>query len=1202
MTVFQFKTISDDKFDDIAHYVHIFTTVRQDSTRQKLWRKYCKDKTMSYTRAGTPISNNYWSKLVSRIRKLDGYEKERKSLLRRFEIIGSIQKPKIYFKESSHVKKRLVKKSEREDVVKQIFENPLLGSYRGRDTIYDHMKNHFFGISRNVVQKVLQEYELNQRGSAMQIKNDIPNEQIIVSRPNDYWQVDVTRFKRNYPGNHKTKAGAVKYKLLVVIDICTRFAWVMTITAKSDKEVNRETTEKQKHLRKLFRLEGNPRVLHGDNEFSGMQSLCDKFGVDLKLGKPYQHTDQACVERLHQTLKVAVARYMWDNRNGDASQSWEDYIDDVVFAYNNKPHADLKGKCPFDLYKPSSSKENVNRIIRALESTWDNHHIQNEQIDKIDDDSNKRICTINIPLPPQSETVKVIKSKSSDHKKISSVTFDQQRFDRLDEFLGSGHVFPIGTTVCFCLALNEYYHATIINYQDDNCQYTLQFVKYISDEVKKRIQKVKKASDTDTESADFQSKIWVKTVNEFHKHVKDALKETFFDTDLRPMTEKNNPNEPSTKCRTYSATTIGSPYKDNHQAKLQINVGIPFDQNVIAETLFFIMQNNKSKPWLDGFAKQIVNSYIYECDKRRADNLFGDNKHDFWTKLNKYKTNFSVEKGHKPIPFFNTAACAIKHRATGNNWTFNNKSAYESYKGCEHFLTIATIKKPLNDKVFRQISYHDPEQNKWIPLKQLEKRRILYNVIWSANEIVQNKQVFHTKKRLDAVKNFLNYVIQKFDKQNAVANLPFEPFIDRKYLYAFPIDRFAKHLFDFNAKKIPNFICWDTLLMFVYNIYDWMDILRSSDIYIAEYNKKYFDEIDRVKKQYNEMSEKRRLIQRSRKKATTLVSDSRIQRGGTQASVSIQRNDQIQEQKRIENLALYKQRIEKRYREIIAIESKVEGSKYEVNVGDIVRVKNTHIQEPQTKDRYGKSLGDLHIMKNDYAIRSADPQKLDRYNLRLKWSESLYYVLSVGRVYQFKETDGKEIRHAFISKRMGDFRAIKSFDDSEHSEYIKALLKGEEENGKNPKKIKFVLNPDVNKLARLRYILVRVTPDFMKRNGTPTTISIKQLQNEIEQFRDRLRKANETEKLDKFLPIITHRKPKKDKIRRKKEHHQNTKQVKYFYRNNLLKQLHNVILRKPQRQNSNHLHNVESSDSTDLRSSDATDSNRYNLRNRPNRR
>lgn len=1180
MTVFQFKTISDDKFDDIAHYVHIFTTVRQDSTRKKLWSKYCKDQTVSYTKAGKPISNNYWSKLVSRIRKLDGCERERKSLLRRFEIVGSIKEPKIYFKESTHVKKRLVKKSEREDVVKQIFENPLLGSYRGRDTIYDYMKNHFFGISREVVQEVLREYEINQRGSAMQIKNDIPNEQIIVSRPNDYWQVDVTRFKRNYPANQKTKAGAVKYKLLVVIDICTRFAWVMTITAKSDKEGNREPTETEKHLGKLFRLEGNPRVLHGDNAFSGtgMRSLCDKFGVDLKLGKPYQHTDQACVERLHQTLKVAVARYMWDNRNGDASQSWEDYIDDVVFAYNNKPHSDLKGKCPFDLYKPSSSKENVNRIIHALESNWDNHHIQDEQITHSDDDSNKRVCTINIPLPPHSESVDVDESKSSVGDSASAMTFDPNRFDTLDSFLESGHVFPVGSTVCFFLTRNEYYHATITDYQNGNYEYYLQCVKHITNEVRDKIK----------EFPDFQSTSRRQPVDKFHKDVLKALNKTFFNTSNRPMTEKNNPNELSTKCRTYSATTCGSPYKDNHLAPLQNDVGIPFDQNVIAETLFFIMQNNRRQPWLGGFAKPIVNSYINECDERRADNVFGDNKDDFWTKLNRYKTSFSVQKGHNPIPFFKTAACESKHRATGNNWTFNNQSAYESYKGCEHFLTRATIQKPLNDTRFRQIRNRDLKQKKWDILPRLDKRRILYNVIWSANEIMHNK-TFHDKERLGAVKNFLNYIIPEFDNENPASNLPYEPFIDRKYLHAFPIRRFAENLFDFNAKKIPNFLCWDTLLMFVYNIYDWMAILRNKGIYVSKYGKKYFEAIDAMKEGIdNEQLGK--------------GYDTRIHRGGAQAHVSIQRNDQVQEQKRIAYLALYKQRIEKRYREIIAIESKVEGSKYEVNVGDIVRVKNTHIQEPPTKDRYGKSLGNLHIMKNDYAIRSADPQKLDRYNLRLKWSESLYYVISVGRVYQFKETDGNEIRHAFISKRMGDFRANKSFDDSEHSKYIKALLKGEDNDGKNPKKIKFVLNPDVNKLARLRYILVRVTPEFLRRNGTPTKINIKQLQKEIEKFRKRLIEAKETEKLNKCLPMITHRKPKKDKIRRKKEHHQNTKQVKYFYRNNLLKQLHNVILRKPQRQNSNHLHNVQSSDSTDLRSSDATDSIPYNLRNRPNRR
>ena len=80
----------------------------------------------------------------------------------------------------------------------------------------------------------------------------------------------------------------------------------------------------------------------------------------------------------------------------------------------------------------------------------------------------------------------------------------------------------------------------------------------------------------------------------------------------------------------------------------------------------------------------------------------------------------------------------------------------------------------------------------------------------------------------------------------------------------------------------------------------------------------------------------------------------------------------------------------------------------------------------------------------------------------------------------------------------------------------------------------------------------------------PKTIDLKELQFRIQQFREEDNDEEDPSKdVKKYLPMVTHRKPKKDGIRRAKEHHQNTKQVKYFYRNNLLKQLHNVILRKP---------------------------------------
>ena len=1175
---FPFKTISDDKYLDIATYVLIFTKVTQLDKRKKLWRKHCKE-----TKRG---SNNYWSKLVFKIRTMDGTPNlnARKELLRRFEVCGTKktksrngtwsleENPRVYYT-VKRMKKRLVKESDRVGVIKQIFENPLLGSYRGRDTIYDYMKTHFIGISRQLVNKVLQEYELNQRRSAMQIGGDIPNEQIIVSKPNDYWQADITQFKVKYPGNDTNSRNAVTKKLLVVVDICTRFAWAITIQTLGEKNVDREYSEKITKLRQLFLREGHPRTLHGDNEFSGLKTLCNKFEVKLVLGTPYKHTDQACVERLHQTLKVAVARYMWDNPTGGNEPHWERYIDDIVYAYNNKTHADLKGQCPFDLYKPSSSKENVNRIIhsfesfRALESKLDDNHIQHEDGESKDDNCSTRMCTINIHPPPKSECTEVMVQDVTETKEADSAL--QFNADVLDRFLDSEHIFPVGTEVC-------YLHNEVM------CHATIR--KLIHAKIPKY------AFELRAEGQNFDGEEKEKRVDTVHSNIRSSLDDTFFENSHRKYNDLDSKNIQSTKCDFYTATTVGSPYKDKEGADVQHNVGIPFDQNTVAQTLFYIMEHNNRNPWkkngeIRGFDRKRMDSYVQECVGRRKDNVFHTKTkqmEDFWSTLGrKTSTRFKITKGKGgcdiPIPFFFTWAANVNER--GGNWsfTYQTRRPITVQYDKEQFRTvcIADPSKMEQLKNGRDLKYKNRETGKWGPRIPVEKRAIFYNVVWSTNEILRNPNLNTKPTLLKAVKQFLDFVIPKYNPQEPSLNIPHEPFIDEKYLYACPISKYARRLFEFNDEKVlvksdvpkhpdpyefrRNFLCWDTLLMFVYNVHEWMNILREKDMYVAGYTKEaYFDDIDRIKRDYDQNTQNGSGYGRHQ-----------TRRGGA-PRVIVQPNDDVQTQKKLDNAALYQKRIEKRYDEIKAIEERVKETKYEVVVGDIVRVKNTHIQEPRTEDKNGKSMGNLHIEKNDSAIRSADPNRLDRYNLRLKWSESLYYVLAVGRVYQFKEkrskeVDGTETRHAFISEHRGDFRETVNIENiDEHSTYIKALLKGEDIDGKNPKKIKFVLNPDVNKLARLRYILVRITTDFLKihANGAmPKTIDRTILQDQIQQFRKDNDKNPEV--VQKYLPMITHRKPKKDGIRRKKERHQNTKQVKYFYRNNLLKQLHNVILRKP---------------------------------------
>lgn len=1236
-TPFPFKTISDDKYLDIATYVLIFTKVTQLDKRKKLWRKHCTERLKKIgeivdDNEKKAISKNYWSKLVFKIRTMDGattpkeIKKSKCELLRHFEVRGTKktksenedettwsldENPRVYYT-VNRMKRRLVKESGRVDVIKHIFENPLLGSYRGRDTIYEYMKTHFIGISRQLVNKVLQEYEVNQRGSAMQIGGDIPNEQIIVSKPNDYWQADITQFKVKYPGNDTNSRNAVTKKLLVVVDICTRFAWAITIQTLGEKNVDREYSEKITKLRQLFLREGHPRTLHGDNEFSGLKTLCNKFDVKLVLGTPYKHTDQACVERLHQTLKVAVARYMWDNPTGGNEPHWERYIDDVVYAYNNKTHADLKGKCPFDLYKPSSSKENVNRIIHSLESfhapesKLDDDHIQHEDGESNDDNCSARMCTINIHPPPKSECTEVVVQDVTETKEADSAL--QFNADVLDGFSESEHIFPVGTEVC-------YHHNKVTL-----CQATI--LKVIrAEKPKKPKYSIKlRAEGQDDEQRE-------EDVDTVHSNIRSALDNTFFYDDHRPYNDKDNNETLSTKCKFYSATTVGSPYKDNERADVQHNVGIPFDQNVVAQTLFYIMYHNNKKPWkkkgeIRGFDRKRMDSYVQECYGRRKDNIFGvylsrrttvpfytseKDTDDFWYYLSR-RTNvpfYTSEKdrnGKKRqmalIPLFLEFVKDLDPNKIGDNWTFTGQRTRPiTYD--ENYMSYGRIGKSTDNvrdvKCFRHRTSKRPK--KYDEKYDVAKRAIFYNVVWSTNEILRHPNLNTKPTLLKAVKQFLDFVIPKYNPQEPSLNIPHEPFIDEKYLYACPISKYARRLFEFNDEKVlvksddpkhpdpyefrRNFLCWDTLLMFVYNVHEWMNILRRKDMYVAGYTKEaYFNEIDRIKIDYEQ-----------NKQIGTGYGRHQTRRGGAHR-VIVQPNDEVQTQKKLANEALYKKRIKKRYDEIKAVEEGVKGTKYEVLVGDIVRVKNTHIQEPRTEDNNGKSMGNLHIEKNDSAIRSADPNRLDRYNLRLKWSESLYYVLAVGRVYQFKEDNNKEdndkednkedndkeTRHAFISCKLkqsesgttspshrGDFRKTENIENiDEHSTYIKALLKGENIDGKNPDKIKFVLNPDVNKLARLRYILVRITTEFLKdiypkKGLMPKTIDLKELQDQIQQFRN----DKNPEVVQKYLPMITHRKPKKDGIRRAKEHHQNTKQVKYFYRNNLLKQLHNVILRKP---------------------------------------
>lgn len=1181
-----FQEITKDKYDDIAKYVYLFTKVKDTNLRKQRWKAY-RDKRYNGVNE-TKKYNSYWTKLISKLRSMDCTKSP--DLLKEFEVTGPRQNRYIYFT-VNNVRKRFIKASERQSIVQMVYENSQLGAYRGRDAMYHYIKNNFIGISRKFIVKVLHKYQLNQQNARDQVnqvlqnsarkqrgvlKKDIANEKIIACKPNDYWQADITYFNVNYPNN------TLKKKLLVVMDYCTRFAWVKIIKTPP-KYPDREYSEKREKLRELFCHEGQPRTLHGDNEFSSVRSLCDEFGVKLKLGTPYKSTDQGGVERLHQTLKKAVARWMWDNRYGGANQSWEHYIDYVVYGYNNTPHKDLNGHTPFDLQKPGSSNENVNRILNATS-------IRNQKT-KGEDKKNEpviilpeipsRSYTIEVrpPEQKQADIVKVSRPKSKQPKSTLSLASQiQDAKTWADTFMSSSCIFPEGSIICYSHQ-DIVFHAKIEG--TNNEQYTIQLIAI--DE---------KGSQFLQESSGSFS-IDVKT---FHENVNKVLKITFFEDVLRSIEELENPRQESKKCKSYSATTKGSPYQDSKQGVIQYNVGISFDQNVIAETLFFIQKHILKKDWKNkGFTQDNLDEYLVECQERRKNNVFGNNENkewkyttdDFWKYLTDKRIFKFSKANRKPCESHNLFPLFFTHNVKDENlrgeyWTFQ----YQNNRPEEVKYDITKVQAVCMSKVSskedlangRQVKYQNKETKDWERVL-LGKRGILYDMLWTINEVIRNPELLKQKHLVEAVGNFLNVVLPKYNSRepSSSSNLPILPFVNRKYLYAYPVSRYAYHLFNFNQTKLNakaneqqttnrnqasrrnqnqnkiqtvaprlNFLCWDTLLIFVYNIYHWIETLRSQEVYVAGYTQEFFAEVDKIK----ETRENRE------SKETSVTAENQIGRG------YIHLDNEIQLRRKQQNAELYERRVEKRYREIQQVETRMKASKYNVQVGDIVRVKKTHIQEKGNKS---PSLGHLYRIKKKEGqnIKDADPNLLDRYRLRLKWSETLYSVLAIGRVYQFQEIGGNETRHAFISdgegKGRGDFRELQTIDAEQvgdHSTYIQSLL-----TGNNPDGIKFELNPHVNKLARLRYILLRITPGFysqynlIQNSNNKREIDLQYLKDRIEKFR----RSNDKDQLNKFLPIVTHKKSERyfNNVRQKSD-----KQVKYFYRNNLHLIKHNVVPRK----------------------------------------
>ena len=128
--------------------------------------------------------------------------------------------------------------------------------------------------------------------------------------------------------------------LLIVIDIFSRYLWVVPLA-------NKKHTTVINGLKKVFSHGRKPQWIRSDQggEFKNrwMKTFLKKESVGHFV--TYNETKANYAERVIRTIKVLMYRYFTHKQ----SREYKSILQDLVFNYNNRPHSSLNGRHPADI-------------------------------------------------------------------------------------------------------------------------------------------------------------------------------------------------------------------------------------------------------------------------------------------------------------------------------------------------------------------------------------------------------------------------------------------------------------------------------------------------------------------------------------------------------------------------------------------------------------------------------------------------------------------------------------------------------------------------------------------------------------------------------------------------------------------------------------------------------------------------------------
>ena len=135
-----------------------------------------------------------------------------------------------------------------------------------------------------------------------------------------------------------TKNKNVKY-LLCVIDVFTRFAWVIPLKNKFLSIITDAMSELLKDIKT------KPEIINCDNgsEFisASFKSLCSKYKIKINYAQKGDHYKLGMIDRFIKTLRGFIEKYMTLHK----TKNYIDHLEELVYNYNHSYHSCYKDSC-----------------------------------------------------------------------------------------------------------------------------------------------------------------------------------------------------------------------------------------------------------------------------------------------------------------------------------------------------------------------------------------------------------------------------------------------------------------------------------------------------------------------------------------------------------------------------------------------------------------------------------------------------------------------------------------------------------------------------------------------------------------------------------------------------------------------------------------------------------------------------------------